>query len=725
MSAAPQTTSPAAGALPSAGPPQARCPSQMWIDLEEAARRSGWNIGYIRRLCADAARCPDGTLLSRGLARLRAPDGGGKPRWEVREDANEKFARVKFAEQMSEEQRWQRASLSPAQRDQIDFRKRIIDGWEEQLRAGQVLKVSREKITASYIDRLLLSGHADISRGTLYNWHRSYRQGGEMALLDGRSKAAADVAAEKATDPFLQYAQALYLTPRKRSMQLSWEMAQEKAQAEGWRHRTYKDFQRHVATLPPQLLVKMRDGDDAFVAKCEPAIERDYSTLRSNDIWCADDHRFDVSIRITDETGKEKFVRPFLTGFEDMRSRKIVGWKIVIESPNAETVLDAFDAAVDANGVPLKVYVDNGKHYDGYATQGRTKKRRRAGEQPDPFGGAFSILGVEVEHAWIYHGQSKPIERAFRTVCERFSKLWDTYCGNAPHTRPEDHQRHLDAGKAPTLAEFTAAFAEWLESDYHGRLHLGDAMDGKTPARVFEENLDVKRTLPGELRAFACSIPFCPQKKRRDGSIERGVLVGKQGVTWDGMSFGAFSPEVQKLFGTRVSLRVRRHDISRVFVVSLDGKLLAVAPANIRLGCNAEAQDKRDAIATKKQLRKTLEKYRQQRPQMSQDLPELVIAAGRRRRAAARASGAEEPLDPPPLKPHRTAFDSQLQQIQRAVGSKAVGAENLDLDTLRPRMPGPAAGSYDGGGGDADGESDIDVFAAVSAAMEKQRRGEP
>src|SRR5687767_2156634 len=74
-----------------------------WIDLDEAARRSGWNVGYIRRLCSDAKRAPaEGTLLSRGLAKLAPPEppARGKPRWLVREDADARFARVKFPEQI-------------------------------------------------------------------------------------------------------------------------------------------------------------------------------------------------------------------------------------------------------------------------------------------------------------------------------------------------------------------------------------------------------------------------------------------------------------------------------------------------------------------------------------------------------------------------------------------------------------------------------------------------
>src|SRR5687768_11154815 len=51
-----------------------------WIGLEEAAKRTGWGVRHLRRLCG-------GEWHARGLARSERPPGGGKPAWLVREDA--------------------------------------------------------------------------------------------------------------------------------------------------------------------------------------------------------------------------------------------------------------------------------------------------------------------------------------------------------------------------------------------------------------------------------------------------------------------------------------------------------------------------------------------------------------------------------------------------------------------------------------------------------------
>ena len=40
--------------------------------------------------------------------------------------------------------------------------------------------------------------------------------------------------------------------------------------------------------------IKFREGRKAFEAKAAPSIERDYSTLHSNEMWVGDHHQFDV-----------------------------------------------------------------------------------------------------------------------------------------------------------------------------------------------------------------------------------------------------------------------------------------------------------------------------------------------------------------------------------------------------------------------------------------------
>jgi hypothetical protein len=638
-----------------------------WIDLSTAASRSGRSLGHLSRLCRDE-------WLRAGKAERRSPDDGGKPVWWIRESADSSLSPIKSPEQLDADSAASIAALSDAQRALIETRFQFLRQWEKLLAIGLAAGRPKDQITESFLQHHLCGGKS-IGRRTLYRWQTKYRLSGKIGLADARVKRPESngLSGPETDDPFLLFVHDHFFTNRKLKLMHVVRAAEIAAIDNGWTQRGYKTCDRFVRGFPEQYWVLKRDGEDAFVAKCEPAIERDYSTLASNDIFCGDHHRFDVMILSPDSTPeKPKFTRPWVSAWQDVRSRKILGLRVFCHDPNADVILAAFKDAAERYGLPKKVMVDNGKDYDSRALQSVTKKQRRAGVEltaQQRLAGAFTILGIEVDHVWPYHGQSKPIERNFGTICDRFSRLWDTYCGNDTSSKPENLQQQLDAGKAPTLEEFTTAFINWLDADYHGTRHLGDAMDGQTPAQIYEKCLVQKRKLPVELLAFACMPRVGP------------VKVSKQGVTWKGLRYGAFDAKVQALYGQSVMLAVNNDDVSSLLICGLDGSLLCKARANTKLSFNADSQDVRDAIAEKKKLRKTMNEYRERRPRMVADLHDLVNRAATRKRQPAAPTN-----DPPPtILPVRTALDGQLDQVRKALASSspariAVGAESMTAD---------------------------------------------
>src|SRR5207249_4534073 len=126
-----------------------------------------------------------------------------------------------------------------------------------------------------------------------------------------------------------------------------------------WAIPTYRSASRYLANLPRSVVVKGRLGKEAHNNLCGPFHERDYTGLHSNQIWCGDHHPCDCIV-----THQGKLVRPWLTAWQDMRSRKIVGAVIYAHDPNSTTVLAAFRVGALAHGVPDRVYIDNGKDYD-------------------------------------------------------------------------------------------------------------------------------------------------------------------------------------------------------------------------------------------------------------------------------------------------------------------------------------------------------------------------
>lgn len=630
-----------------------------WLPLAEAARRAARNVGHLRRLCVEK-------WLGEGKAR-EVSGGGKRKRYEVREDADPAFARVKFPEQMGTDLR----HVTESKRKEAIDCKAILDKWERAKAGRFELGLSEQQITAQFLVTLQARG-IEVSRATLYNWYKAWRRGGLAGLVDGRGGAVENKTGEvfAKDDQFFREVQRLYLLPRRLKLSTCCEVARLKAEQSGWKTISDERCRQLLKVMPLGVVLLHRMGGDkdvAYTNECEPYIERTYRTMASNELWCGDHHQFDV---ICNHEGT--LLRPWLTAWQDMRSRKIVGWKIFAHDPNSDTILWTFRRACLDFGVCEGVYIDNGKDYDCYSLNGRTKAdrwRKRVIQVPlnPDRAGVFPSLSVEVTHCWKYHGQSKPIERFFGTV-EGDTPVWDTYCGRSTSHKPEDLQLNLERGKAPKLCDFADWFSAWLEG-YHASGSKAIDLDGKSPEQVYRENLGVIRTTTAaELDAH------CLARHRGTGE---GVKVGQNGVMYQGMRFGQYEPSLIALIGKHVELRIDDADLSSVQVWSLDGKIICVAPGNRRVPANATAQELREAINEKRQAKKAVKQYYEKRPRLSEDLPDLIIRA----RAKRVATVTSEPLPPPTLQPIRSVISDQMPAIRRAIESqpnrlRATGTED-------------------------------------------------
>jgi hypothetical protein len=696
MSAVPQSSVPLTSPSSPSGNASSAGHFSNWLPIHVAAERAGISIGAMRNRQKD---------YPRHLVKLAPPPSGrGCDITWIHQDADPRLARVKSPEHLP----CDLTAYTSAQRDELLMREKILADWEQARTGGVTLGFNEAKITAQFLIQLEIERGLKINRKTLFNWRAAYRAQGRAGLIDGRWKQRDAAGATDEFADFRDYQQRMYLTTRRLSKTLCYELSLAKAQELGWQFPGTKTARRWLEALPPQLVVKMREGNDAFVARCEPAIERDFSTLASNELWCGDDHNFDVMV--IDPNDSTKFVRPWISGWEDIRSRKIVGFTIQAASPATDTMLRAFCRGLKTHGRPAGVMVDNGKTYDSRAAQGVSKKERRQLIRAKRYdatqlGGAFGALQVSVRHVEKYHGQSKPIERAFGTICARFSKTWDTYCGKDVLSKPEDLQAHLEAGHAPTMAEFVAAFEAFVENDYHQRGHVGDAMNGQRPAEVFEANLPEsgKDIVADEIAEFICMAPVGP------------VKVGKHGVCWNQMNYGAFDASVQKLFGQKVMLKFGdgTGDVGRVHLADLGGRYLCTARLNKKLPFLASQEDLKSAIAEKKQLRKTLANYVEKRPRIGLDTQALLARNTVEKAVKIAAADA-------PLKAHRTPLDDQFIDIQKAVNPQRVAVSEKalrdELDDLRPTGTFPRAVDSD-----PSADEDLDTFGAISAAMAKTK----
>ena len=445
-------------------------------------------------------------------------------------------------------------ALTDAQCGALLDRRRLVEDWL----ATRDAAAQRGRPAGLALRAFMLSSTPASSARTLRRWTAAYASDGLGGLAETRGRPSNSDGAGCDPDAWDHF-KLLYLDDRRRSLKLCWELTAHEACGQGWTWPTYHAVVRRVrAELPPFQANYFRLGERRWMAKYAPRIQRDYSRYRPMELLVGDHHEFDLVV-----LAGGKPVRPWLTAWMDMRSRYFVGWWIDLV-PAADTILAALRAAIVEHGAPLEMLVDNGKDYRAACLAGGRRYKPRLDQH-----NVVSIcarLGIVPHFSRVYAPQSKPIESNFKTVCQRFSKLFDSYCGASPDTRPEHFYADLRAGAVdvPGIERFRELFGQWLSDVHHRTPHTGDSMDGRTPLDVFNDNPIAKRTAP---RAV---LDFLLMRTER-------VKVSKNGVRYRGQHYGQGRPELLPLIGRDVLIKVDPTDAGYVFVCDLAGRKLTTA----------------------------------------------------------------------------------------------------------------------------------------------------
>ncbi len=288
-----------------------------------------------------------------------------------------------------------------------------------------------------------------------------------------------------------------------------------------------------------------------------------------NECWFSDHHIFDAAVRVMDQaSGKWRAVRPWLTAWLDWGSLSFVGWSIRVISPNRDVIERSLRLAIERNGrvPPNHIYIDNGKDYKA---QGFS--RPAIAEQDEVrLATIAELLGSKVHFAIPYNARAKIIERMFRIVTEHFAKFWKSYRGSNPIQRPEAADAEWqNPENLPTLEDFTAAFALWIEHFYDQTASDGDTLKGATPALARAKFPRVVRPAMEADSIYKAFLRELPGKPR---DVMRGGIVRALNRFYRSDSLFQLLRQVKQ-----VRVKVDPDDISVVWIYTLDGR--EVGPA--------------------------------------------------------------------------------------------------------------------------------------------------
>lgn len=427
----------------------------------------------------------------------------------------------------------------------------------------------------------------DITKANVYQWQKKLKKGGTAALIDtrgGHNKGETSIPLDA-----WEYFYSLYMTQQKRSVQLCYDYMKK----EFPNTPSVYAFYRKVKEISPYAITYYREGENAL-RDILPYMERSRLDINSNDIWFSDHHRMDVFTKT--ESG-DKICRLWLTTFFDARSGKIISYLCRNASPNATAIKRCFKSGIDKYGIPKEVYFDNGADY-----------RAKCFSQDYPLS-LLRQIGVNTIYATPYHGQAKPVERFFKTLEERFGKMFPSYTGRDAKQRPE--QMRVSNEKiftyAASIPEFNRCLDIFIE-EYNSKPSRGADMEGKSPDEVYEQNLKRKK----ELNDRQALTILC-------GTFEERT-VQKNGIAFKNRYYEC--GELLHYFRKKVIINYDPDNIDELNVFDLEMRFIGVAKARIRTPFRHTTEE--DYIKAQKEKKRVRKLVQEAKPIQNIDMMQLI-----------------------------------------------------------------------------------------------------
>ncbi|HIJ67253.1 MAG TPA: DDE-type integrase/transposase/recombinase [Planctomycetes bacterium] len=616
-----------------------------YFSVNKAAKLVGQDARHIRRLCAE------------GELPGAVKDGN---RWRIPESADPRLAGIDADAAGLDEV----VKISVPKRQQAMRRLGLIKEAEK-FAASQMHSAGCGRSEALAI---FAKTHR-LGVRSLQRWIHRYRSDGFAGLVDGRGGGNGG---EKISPEAFEYFKGMYLTEQRRSVKTCLLNVSyiNKRDGRGWQIPSLRYMQRYVREkIPLFVRVLYREGIDAYIAKCAPYIKIDPDSVEPGQVWVGDHHQLNCWVR-----HRNRWVRPWLTAWQDMRSRALLGWHIST-SPNQTTILLAMRRAIKRYGAPESVKIDNGRDYDSQMFTGVTKTVRRAIKagyiDEKMVSGLYAMMGISASFAIKYRAQSKPIERMFDTVDMQFSKSLKTYCGKDAKRRPEALNSYLKTQTAITEAYTLDSFAEQFTrypEIYNNTAHHGNGMHGRSPANVLVTRQS-RRQISDDALDLLCRV--------WSGELK----VGKNGVRFKGLYYGQYDAEVLAYQGKPVRVSYDPDDIRSVHIYDAVTMRLVTIAEQARLvqyGRAVDEESLRYAERQKAQVRRAAREYRKTHLVAGLDLTDLTLKA---------MADAQEPVEeqlPPDIRPVITPLDGQVKKHKKLELAgrlkKAAGAEQLEMD---------------------------------------------
>lgn len=498
---------------------------------------------------------------------------------------------------------------------------------------------------------------------------RQYREMGAGGLVDRRGKH--DNHCKKIPDQVWNVFENYYLDESRKTVAVCMRLTETYFKKNGIEIPPMADrstFSREILKrIPPAELVLWREGEKAFKDKCGMYISRYYEDLDSNDIWVCDNHTFDIFI---DDGERVKPSRVYLTGFLDVRSRKMMGWYVTL-TPNSQATLYALRRGIERYGIPRRILADNGREFLTHDIGGRGHRKSADWGHEAPT--ILQHLGIEFHTALVRNAKSKIIERAFREVKECFSRMFEGYTGGTTAERPERLKRTGKyADNFTPIEDFVRYVDKYIEGIFNFTESQGAGMYGKSRNEIYAKCLIEKRV------AALDELNLLLMRNSKPCTVQRA------GVRLPMYDADIWFNSEQLLFnhlGKKVYFRFNPDDLKDVRVYDEQDRFLCTATQQGRISYYATAEEVKEKMKQIREFERMVKSWKKQREVEVDDALELTMWQAEQNLAA-----GELQLNPAIITPIRPREKHWMEDLDEAAGSE--GADMIDYARMIEKMKG-------------------------------------
>ncbi|HCR2154493.1 TPA: Mu transposase C-terminal domain-containing protein [Enterobacter asburiae] len=412
-----------------------------------------------------------------------------------------------------------------------------------------------------------------------------------------------------------------YLRPEEPCFTKSYELLVIAAREYDWEIPSERTLRRRVEReIDARVLVATRKGDNAL-ARMFPSQQRTVAQLQAMEWINGDGYQHNVFVRWYNG----EVIRPKTWVWQDVHSRKIIGWRTDV-SENSDSIRLSLMDAIAAFGKPEHVTIDNTRAAANKWLSGGVPNRYRFKVKPDDPMGILPMLGIQVHWTSVIGGkgwgQAKPVERAFGVgglgdYIDKHPSLAGAYTGPNTQNKPDNYgDRVVDVETFITaISEGIAMFNARAKRETE--MCRGEFSFDQAFERSYS-NAIVTRLSDEQIRQLMLPAEAVTVKVTGEFFLESGgTLYGRKNSYWH--------PSLANIRQRKITVRFDPRNLhSEVACYDLDGRFLCMAECRSAVAFGDTEKGREHSRQRKQMMTHTKRAARAQRRMTSIEVNDLL-----------------------------------------------------------------------------------------------------